>query len=264
MMRGLFTAATGMRGQQLNVDTIANNLANVNTTGYKKNRVNFQDLLYETIRAPGAPTTGGIEMPVGIQVGHGVRPASISRDFAQGNFIQTNNPLDMVIQGRGFFQITLPDGTTAYSRDGSFKRDSTGQVVTADGFLLEPAITIPDEALQITISSDGTVSAVIPGQPDPQNLGTIELALFPNPTGLDARLGRNLFLETTASGTPITGEPGGAEGAGTIEQSFLENSNVQVVEEIIHLIIAQRAYQANSNVIQTADEMLGLANSVKR
>ena len=242
MMRGLFTAATGMRGQQLNVDTIANNLANVNTTGYKKNRVNFQDLLYETIRAPGAPTTGGIEMPVGIQVGHGVRPASISRDFAQGNFIQTNNPLDMVIQGRGFFQITLPDGTTAYSRDGSFKRDSTGQVVTADGFLLEPAITIPDEALQITISSDGTVSSVIPGQPDPQNL----------------------FLETTASGTPITGEPGGADGAGTIEQSFLENSNVQVVEEIIHLIIAQRAYQANSNVIQTADEMLGLANSVKR
>lgn len=266
MMRAMFTAATGMNAQQLLVDTIGNNLANVNTTGYKKSKADFQDLLYQTLRQPGAQTTAGVEMPVGVQVGHGVRTAAVSKMFLQGNMVNTGNPMDMAIQGQGFFQVALPTGEIAYTRDGSFKRDSTGALVTADGYPLQPTITIPSDAIMntMTVSSDGTVSVKQPGSTNLVNLGTIDLALFPNSAGLDARYGRNLFLETTASGTPTTAQPGGTEGAGTIDNSFLENSNVQVVEEILSLIIAQRAYEANSNVIQTSDSMLQMANAMRR
>lgn len=263
MIRALFTAATGMISQQLNVDTIANNLANVNTTSFKKSRVDFQDLLYETIKPAGTETSAGATIPEGIQVGHGVRPVSIAKLYSQGNMIQTGNPLDLVIEGDGFFQIQLPDGTTAYTRDGSFKIDQNGQVVTADGYPLSPAITIPTDNTEITVGSDGIVSVLQPGNNTPTNVGTLQLVKFVNPAGLDSRLGRNLVLETGASGAPVAGQPG-LNGIGTLEQGFLENSNVQVVEEILNLIIAQRAYEANSKVIQTSDEMLQLANNVRR
>ena len=265
MIRALFTAATGMIAQQLNIDTIANNLANVNTTGFKKSRVNFQDLLYETLKPAGTETADGTTIPEGIQIGHGVRPVSIAKLFSPGNFIQTGNELDMVIEGDGFFQVDLPDGTTAYTRDGSFKMDATGNVSTADGYLLTPPITIGQDFIQGTISvgSDGQVSIQVPSQQASQNVGQIQLVRFVNPSGLDARLGRNLLLETDASGPPIQGQPG-QDGIGTLEGGFLENSNVQVVEEIINLIIAQRAYEASSKVIQASDEMLQLANNIKR
>ncbi|MBI2423463.1 MAG: flagellar basal-body rod protein FlgG [Candidatus Hydrogenedentes bacterium] len=263
MIRSLFTAATGMIGQQLNIDTIANNLANVNTTGFKKSRVNFQDLMYETIKPAGAQTTAGTTIPEGIQVGHGTRPSAIAKVFSQGSAIQTGNPLDIYVEGDGFFQVTLPDGTVAYTRDGAFKQNAEGQVLTADGYLLEPAITIPTDAELITIGSDGTISVRVPGDNTPQNLGEIQLVRFSNPAGLDASLGRNLLLENEASGAAVTGTPG-VDGLGTIAQGFLENSNVQVVEEILQMIIAQRAYEANSKVIQTSDEMLQTANNVRR
>ena len=263
MMRALFTAATGMIGQQLNVDTIAHNLANVNTTSFKKSRVNFQDLLYETIQPAGTETDAGNTIPEGIQIGHGVRPASVAKIFTQGNLIQTGNPLDLVIEGDGFFEVQLPDGTSAYTRDGSFRIDQNGQLVTVDGYPLQPGLTIPDDYIQINVGSDGVVSVLTQGTTDPTNLGTLQLVRFVNPAGLDARLGRNLLLETTASGSPTTGSPG-LDGIGTIEQGFLENSNVQVVEEILNLIIAQRAYEANSKVIQSSDEMLQVANNVRR
>lgn len=262
MIRALFTAATGMIGQQLHVDTIANNLANVNTTGFKKSRVNFQDLIYETIRPAGNENSAGVTMPEGIQVGHGVRPSAISKLYTTGAAIQTGQSLDLYIEGDGFFQIEMPDGTTAYTRDGSMKIDQEGTIMTADGFALTPAITIPTDAEAITISSDGNVSARVPGDNTPQAIGQIELARFSNPAGLDARLGRNLLLETQASGTPTTGTPG-LDGLGTLAQGFLENSNVQVVEEILQLIIAQRAYEANSRVISTSDEMLQVANQIR-
>ncbi|MCP4644415.1 MAG: flagellar basal-body rod protein FlgG [bacterium] len=263
MIRALFTAATGMIGQQLNVDTIANNLANVNTTGFKKSKVNFQDLLYETLQPAGTETAAGNTIPEGIQVGHGVRPASIAKVFTQGNLIQTGNPLDLVIEGDGFFQVTLPDGTTAYTRDGSFRIDQNGNIVNVDGYPLTPGITVPSDYIQITVGSDGVVSALQQGSETPTNLGTIQLVRFVNPAGLDARMGRNLLLETTASGAPVSGDPG-LSGIGTLEQGFLENSNVQTVEEILNLIIAQRAYEANSKVIQSSDEMLQTANNVRR
>lgn len=263
MIRAMFTAATGMIGQQLHVDTIANNLANVNTTGFKKSRVNFQDLIYETLKPAGTETAAGQLVPEGIQVGHGVRPSSISKLFTPGNFVQTGNPLDVAIEGNGFFQITLPDGTTAYTRDGSFKLDANGQVVTADGYLLEPAIVVPTDYVQIVIGSDGVVSALVANQTAPQNVGEIQLVRFVNPSGLDARLGRNLLTETDASGTPVAGQPG-QDGLGTLEQGFLESSNVQVVEEIINLILAQRAYEASSRVITSSDEMLQTANNIRR
>lgn len=263
MIRALFTAATGMIGQQINIDTIANNLANVNTTSFKKSRVNFQDLLYATISPAGTETAAGATIPEGIQVGHGVRPASIAKLFSQGNMIQTGNPLDLVIEGDGFFQIELPDGTTSYTRDGSFKIDQNGRIVTADGYPLSPAISLPADYQQINVGSDGVVSVLQPGNNATTNVGTLQLVRFVNPSGLDARLGRNLLLETAASGAPLAGPPG-LNGIGTLEQGFLENSNVQVVEEILNLIIAQRAYEANSKVIQTSDEMLQLANNVRR
>lgn len=262
MIRSLFTAATGMIAQQMNIDTIAHNLANVNTTGFKKSRVNFQDLLYETIKPAGTQTANGTTIPEGIQIGHGVRPSSIAKLHTQGGSIQTGNPFDLAIEGEGFFQITLPDGTTGYSRDGAFKVNAEGQVLTADGYLLADNIVIPDDAEVVNIGPDGTVSVIQPGNVTTQ-VGNIELVRFPNPAGLDARLGRNLLLENDASGPPTPATPG-LEGLGTLTQGFLENSNVQVVEEILQMIIAQRAYEANSKVIQTADEMLQTANNVRR
>jgi len=262
MIRAMFTAATGMIGQQTAIDTIAHNLANVNTTGFKKSRVNFQDLLYETIKPAGGETAAGTVVPEGIQIGHGVRPASVAKLYTPGALIQTGNELDLAIEGDGFFQVQLPDGTTAYTRDGSFRRTQDGTLVTVDGMQLEPSITIPQDALQVTISQAGVVSVRQPGSDQLAQVGTIELVRFSNPAGLDARLGRNLLLENDASGTPITGQPG-QDGLGFIAQGFLENSNVQTVEEIIGMVVAQRAYEASSRVIQTADEMLQVANNIR-
>jgi flagellar basal-body rod protein FlgG len=262
MIRSLFTASTGMIAQQMNIDTIAHNLANVNTTGFKKSRVNFQDLLYETIKPAGTQTENGTTIPEGIQIGHGVRPSSIAKLHTQGGSIQTGNPFDLAIEGEGFFQISLPDGTTGYTRDGAFKVNAEGQVLTADGYLLADNIVIPDDAEVVSIGPDGTVSVIQPGNVTTV-VGNIELVRFPNPAGLDARLGRNLLLENDSSGPPTPATPG-LEGLGTLTQGFLENSNVQVVEEILQMIIAQRAYEANSKVIQTADEMLQTANNVRR
>ncbi len=263
MIRSMFTAATGMIAQQMNIDSIAHNLANVNTTGFKKSRVNFQDLLYETIKPAGSETQAGTTIPEGIQIGHGVRPSAIAKVFSPGAAIQTGNPLDLMIEGDGFFQVEMPDGTIAYTRDGSFKINQDGVIMTADGYPLSPGITIPTDAELVSIGSDGTISARVPGDNTPQTLGTLQLVRFSNPAGLDARLGRNLLLETQASGPPNTGDPG-LDGLGTLAQGFLENSNVQVVEEILQMIIAQRAYEANSRVIQTSDDMLQTANNVRR
>jgi flagellar basal-body rod protein FlgG len=212
---------------------------------------------------PGVETAEGVLLPEGIQIGHGVRTSSISRSFLQGDFVRTEQPLDMAIEGDGFFKVTLPDGTIAYTRDGSFKRDVNGDMVTADGYLLDPAITIPEDATDITITSDGVVSVLQPGTPTPQNIGTLELARFSNPAGLDSRLGRNLYLETPASGAPVEAQPEN-EGLGSVLQRFLENSNVNIVEEMINLILAQRAFEANSNVIRTSDDMLQLANTIRQ
>ncbi len=262
MIRALFTAATGMQAQQLNLDTIANNLANVNTTGFKRNRVDFQDLLYQTLRPAGTRMAGGVEVPTGIQVGHGTRPVATQKIWSQGNFQQTENPLDLVIEGDGFFQVTRPDGTIAYTRAGAFKRDSQGQIVNSDGYVLQPALTIPEGTTSISIGSDGTVSVITAGQSTPQQLGQIELARFMNPAGLNA-IGKNLFLPTAASGQATTGTPG-LDGFGTINQGFLEMSNVSVVEEMVQMIAAQRAFEVNSKAIRSADEMLAISNNLSR
>lgn len=263
MIRALFTAATGMIGQQTNIDTIAHNLANVNTTGFKKSKVNFQDLIYETVKPAGTETAAGQTIPEGIQIGHGAKPASVAKLFTQGNMIQTGNPLDVAIEGSGFFEITLPDGTLAYTRDGSFRLDQNGNLVTIDGFPLSGPGAVPQEAEEVTIGNDGSVFAKLPGNPTPSNLGQIQLIRFVNNAGLDASIGHNVLKETQASGPPNATNPG-ENGAGFLSSGFLENSNVQVVEEILNLIIAQRAYEANSKVIQTSDEMLQVANNVRR
>lgn len=262
MIRSLWTAATGMAAQQLNIDVISNNLANVNTPGFKKSRVDFQDLLYQTLRTAGTTEAQGSMVPTGIQVGLGTRPAAITRIFSQGDFQQTNNPLDLVIEGDGFFQVLLPNGTTAYTRDGTFKLDSQGRIVTADGYPLDPEITIPAEATSISIGSDGTVSVTMAGQTTPQELGQIQIAKFINPAGLN-NLGRNLLAPTAASGEPIVDTPG-LNGLGTIAYGFVEMSNVKVVEEMVNMIVAQRAYEVNSKAIQTADDMLSIANNLRR
>jgi flagellar basal-body rod protein FlgG len=260
MQRALFTAATGMRAQQMNVDVISNNLANVNTTGFKRSRVDFEDLLYQVLKAPGTEAAAGVETPSGIQIGLGVRPAAIQKNFSQGIFTLTENPLDLVIEGKGFFQVSRPNGETSYSRDGSFRIDSSGQVVNADGFLLEPAITIPADTTEISVGIDGTVSVLQGGSTTPSTIGQIQLVQFPNEGGLLAQ-GKNLFAETTASGSPSTGTAG-EDGLGTINSGYLEGSNVQVVEELVNLIVAQRAYESNSKAIQAADKMLQLVNSI--
>jgi flagellar basal-body rod protein FlgG len=251
-----------MRAQEMNVDVIANNLANVNTTGFKKSRVDFQDLLYNTLRAAGTEVSTGLQIPTGIQVGNGTKPVATQRVHSQGDFMQSANPLDVVIEGDGFFQVLMPDGKTAYTRDGAFKMNSEGKMVTSDGFVLQPEITIPSDATDINIGIDGTVMAVQSGQTSPQNLGSIELAKFVNPAGLKS-MGKNLYEVTDASGEPITGTPG-TEGIGSLTQGFLEMSNVKVVEEMVNMIIAQRAYEVNSRSIQTADTMLQMANSLRR
>lgn len=260
MQRALFTAATGMRAQQMNVDVISNNLANVNTAGFKRSRVDFEDLLYQVLKAPGTEAAAGVETPSGIQIGLGVRPASTQKSFEQGIFQLTENPLDLVIEGKGFFQVSRPNGEINFTRDGSFRIDSSGQMVTANGFLLEPAITIPADTTEITVGIDGTVSVLQGGDTTPSTIGQIQLAQFPNDGGLLA-LGKNLFAETTASGAPTTGTAG-EDGLGTINSGYLEGSNVQIVEELVNLIIAQRAYESNSKAIQASDKMLQLVNSI--
>lgn len=258
-MRALWSAATGMIAQELHVDVIANNLANVNTGGYKRQRVNFQDLLYETLRMPGTPSAQGVQVPTGIQIGLGTRVASTSKMFNQGTFEETGNPLDLVIEGKGFFQVLLPDGTVGYTRAGSFSLDSQGNIVTPEGYPLEPNIVVPPEAEAISVGVDGTVSAIINGQP--QNLGQIEIAGFANPAGLISK-GHSLYLESAASGTATTGTPG-LNGLGIIAQGVLELSNVKVVEEMVNMITAQRAYEANSQAIKIADAMLQTAGNLR-
>ena len=262
MIRSLWTSATGMQAQALNLDVIANNLANVSTTGFKKSRAEFQDLLYETIRPAGTPSSQDTQVPTGIQLGHGTRPSTVLKIFSQGDMENTKNELDLAIEGDGFFQIALPNGETAFTRDGGFKLDSEGRVVNADGLALEPEISIPTDALSISVGMDGTVSVLQAGDTTPTEVGTIELARFVNPAGLIA-MGKNLYIPSEASGDEMTGTAG-ENGLGTIAQGFLELSNVTVVEEMVSMITAQRAYEANSKSIQTADEMLAIANNVKR
>jgi len=262
MLRALWTAASGMEAQQLNIDVISNNLANVNTVGFKRSQVDFQDLLYQTLRAAGAASSSTTEIPSGIQLGHGTKPVAIQKIFAQGDYQKTQNELDLAIEGDGFFQIMQPNGEIAYTRAGAFKKDSEGRIVTSDGFPLEPEISIPDDAVNITIGPDGTVSVLQAGQIEAIKIGNIDLAKFINPAGLNS-IGKNLYLPTSASGEPIIGTPG-EEGFGTIAQGYLEMSNVSVVDEMVKMIIAQRAYEVSSKAIQTADEMLQMANNVKR
>jgi flagellar basal-body rod protein FlgG len=262
MMRALNTAGTGMVSQQMNLDTIANNLANVNTTAFKQQRAQFQDLVYQTFRASGASAGGTGATPQASQIGLGSRFASSSTSFALGVFQPSGDPMHMAINGDGFFQVTLPDGTAAYTRDGTFAIDSAGQVVTADGYLMEPGLTVPTGATQISISQTGVVSAKLPGQDEVSEIGNIQLVVFPNPAGL-TRMGQNLYQASAGSGTAAQASPG-SDGAGTVNQYFIEGSNVQIVEEMVNMITAQRAYEINSKAIQTADDMLGILNSLKR
>ncbi len=262
MMRSLWTAASGMNTQSQNINVIANNLANVNTTGFKKSRPDFQDLMYQTVQNPGSPSTNAAQIPAGIQFGMGARLADVSKQFTPGDFQNTGGQLDMAIEGDGFFQIQLPDGSTAYSRAGALKMDSNGRVVTPEGYPLLPEIVIPNNSTKITIGTDGTVSVVQAGQSAASTVGNIQLANFTNPTGLSS-MGRNLYQQTDASGNATTGTPG-QNGLGTISQGFLEMSNVNVAEEMVNMIIGQRAYEANSKAITTSDEMLQLANNLKR
>jgi flagellar basal-body rod protein FlgG len=263
MIRALYSAASGMTAQQLNVDNIAHNLANANTVGYKVRRAQFQDLLYQNLVTPGASAGQQTVVPTGLQLGLGTRAASNEIIFAQGNFSETQNPLDLVIQGRGFFQVRLASGEIAYTRAGSFHLDRDGNLVTSDGDPLEPQITIPPDAQAISVASDGTVSYTQPGQTAAQLAGQIQLANFQNPAGLNS-IGRNLYLPTDASGDPTVGNPGGQEGLGTLLQGYLEQSNVSVVEEFINLIVSQRAYEANSKVVKAADDMYQQINNLTR
>ena len=263
MIRALFSAASGMTAQQLNVDNIAHNLANANTTGFKMRRAQFQDLMYQNMIQPGASAGQQTVVPTGLQLGLGTRAASNEIIFTQGNFASTSNPLDLVIQGRGFFQIRRPSGELAYTRAGSFHLDKDGSMVTSDGDPLEPQVTIPKDAQSITIAADGTVSYTQPGQTAAQVAGQIQLADFQNPAGLTSQ-GRNLYTPTDASGDPITGLPGGQEGIGSLLQGYLEQSNVSVVDEFINLIVSQRAYEANSKVVKAADEMYQEVNNITR
>jgi flagellar basal-body rod protein FlgG len=255
MIRSLWISKTGLDAQQTQLDVVSNNLANVGTTGFKRARVAFEDLLYQTARQAGANSTQDNTLPTGLQFGTGVRPTATPRMFTQGNLQNTGNQFDLAVNGNGFFQIQLPDGTTAYTRDGSFHVDANGQLVTVNGFQLQPAITVPANALAVTVGQDGTVTATVPGQTEPQRIGTIQLASFTNPAGLESR-GQNLFVETAASGNPNANTPG-SNGLGLLQQGYLETSNVNVVEELVSMIQTQRAYEINSRAIQTSDQMLG-------
>jgi flagellar basal-body rod protein FlgG len=254
MMRSLWTSKTGMESQQTQLDAIAHNLANASTNGYKRSHVVFEDLMYQNLRQAGANSTEQTTLPTGLQVGLGARAVANARSFTQGNLQQSSNPLDLAVQGGGFFEIQMPDGTAGYTRDGSFQVNSQGQLVTNNGYLVNPGITIPSNAQSVTIGTDGTVGVLLPGQALPQSVGQIQLASFVNPAGLEPK-GQNLFAETAASGTPNTAAPG-TNGLGTLKQGFVETSNVNVVEELIGMIQTQRAYELNSKAIQTSDQML--------
>ena len=262
MIRALYTAASGMNAQQTNIDNVAHNLANVNTTGYKKSRIEFEDLVYQEMRTAGATASAVSDAPVGLEIGLGTRAVATARNFSSGNLRSTGSPLDIAIEGEGFFQISLPDGTTGYTRSGAFHMDAQGLLVTAEGYSLEPQITIPNNATSVSISKDGIVSATVAGDSASQQLGTIEIAKFSNAGGLRP-LGGNLFAATTASGDAETGAPG-TDSRGTLAQAFLEDSNVSVVEEMVNMIIGQRAYEANSRVVKAADEMLAQVNNLVR
>ncbi len=262
MIKAMRTAASGMSAQQMNVDTIANNLSNVNTTGFKKSKIEFQDVLYQNIKRAGTASAVGAKVPVGLAIGYGTRAAATARQFTTGDLQLTGNPLDLAISGDGFFQIQYPDGTTVYSRDGAFKIGGDGRVVSSDGFFLLPEVTIPDGATSISIGTDGVMEVLLFGQSDPQQVGQIELARFINPAGLTA-LGRNVYQTTSASGDPIIDIPT-QNGLGQIDQGYLEGSNVTVVDEMVNMIVAQRAYEMNAKAIQTADDMSATANTLKR
>ncbi|MBM3810684.1 MAG: flagellar basal-body rod protein FlgG [Acidimicrobiia bacterium] len=263
MIRALFSAASGLTAQQMNVDNIAHNLANANTVGFKQRRAQFQDLLYQSLVQPGAAAGAQTVVPTGLQLGLGTKASSNEIIFSQGNFQSTGNPLDMVIEGRGFFQVRRATGELAYTRAGNFHLDRDGNIVTGDGDPIEPQVTIPPEAQSVTIAQDGTVSFIQPGQSAAQLAGQIQLANFTNPAGLNS-IGRNLFVPTDASGEPTVGNPGGQEGLGTLQQGFVEASNVSVVEEFINLIVSQRAYEANTKVVRAADEMYQQVNNLTR
>ncbi len=263
MIRALYSAGSGMTAQQMNIDNIAHNLANSNTIGFKMRRTQFQDLMYQNFVQPGAAAGSQTVVPSGLQLGLGTKPVANEISFAQGDFSATTNPLDMVIQGRGFFQVRRASGELAYTRAGAFHLDRDGNMVTADGEALEPQITIPPEAQSITIAADGTVSCSLPGQSGAQLAGQIQLANFANPAGLNS-LGKNLYTPTDASGEPTVGNPGGQEGTGTLLQGYVEQSNVSVVEEFINMIVSQRAYEANSKVVRAADEMYQQVNNITR
>ena len=263
MIRALYSAASGMNAQELNIDTIANNLANANTVGFKQRRTQFQDLLYQNMLQPGAAAGSTTTVPTGLQLGMGTRPSSNEIIFTQGAFQETDNPLDLVVQGRGFFQVTMPTGELAYTRAGNFHLDQNGTVVTSDGNPIQPQITIPAQAQSITIATDGTVSYSLPGQSAVQTAGQIQLANFQNPAGLNG-IGNNLYTPTDASGQPTVANPGGQEGLGTLLQGYQEGSNVSVVEEFINMIVSQRAYEANSKVVKAADEMYQQVNQVSQ
>ncbi|GHT83592.1 flagellar basal-body rod protein FlgG [Betaproteobacteria bacterium] len=255
MIRSLWVARTGLDAQQTSLDVISNNLANVSTNGFKRQRPVFEDLLYQTIRQPGAQSTQQTQISSGLQIGTGVRPVATERIFTQGNLQQTGGSLDIALQGNGFFQIALPDGTTAYTRDGAFQIDNQGNVVTASGYPLADNINIPPDALSVTIGKDGTVSVLQPANVNPVQIGTIQVATFINPGGLQSA-GENLFMETASSGVATPTQPG-TNGAGVINQAYLETSNVNVAEELVSMIVTQRAYELNSRVITTSDQMLG-------
>ena len=263
MIRALFSAGSGMSAQQTNVDNIAHNLANANTVGFKMRRAQFQDLLYQTMVQPGAAAGAQTTVPSGLQIGLGARTFANEIIFTQGSAMQTSNPLDMVIEGRGFFQVRRPNGEIGYTRSGQFQMNRDGILVTSDGDPLEPKITIPAEAQGLSIAQDGTVSFQQAGQSAAQIAGQIQLAAFVNPAGLN-NIGRNLFLPTDASGEPVIGNPGGQEGIGSLMQGYTEQSNVSVVEEFINLIMSQRAYEANSKVVRAADEMYQQVNNIAR
>ena len=260
MIRSLWCGTTGMNAQQLNIDVIANNLANVGTTGFKKSRADFQDLMYQVMKVPGSQTSADTESPTGIQIGLGVRTAAVQKLFTQGDLIQTGNELDVAIEGAGFLQVELPNGETAYTRAGALKRDGNGHVTTSDGYPILPGITIPDGSRQITISETGVVSVIIGDDSESTEVGNFEIVTFTNNGGL-LSVGKNLFRDTESSGTPQSGTPGD-DGYGSLLQNFIEGSNVNIVEEMATMITTQRAYEINSKTIQTSDEMLQTTNNM--
>ncbi len=261
MLNAMHTAATGMSAQQRQIDTIANNLANVNTTAFKRTTMEFQDLIYQKLQEAGASLYRGVEVPVQLQIGHGTAVVASNRQFSQGDLVETGNPLDVVIEGDGFLQVRMPDGDIAYTRDGSLKLSADGSIVTSSGFRIEPDIAVPDDATSISISADGVVQAFLHGEDLPVDLGELVLARFINSNGLAAQ-GRNLFRRTPASGEPLLASPG-TQGVGALRQGFVEASNVEVVNEMVNMILAQRAYEISSKAIQTSDEMLQLANNLR-